>query len=372
MKSPRMSVIKSRLKGVLFRIGLRRKLWEDNILKGLASTQVVALDDAPDIDDIPASSVGERSLLMLIPPPERGSGGRMTMARILRSLSASGSRCYVAFYPEVSDHDFKDCERLWMNEFKFTLDLCIVLKLEEAKQRRFDIAIATFWPSAYIICGQIHARSKGYLVQDFEPYFYPMGALYGFAEESYRLGLWGVCASPWLAKKLSDEYGMSTVGFELGIEKHEYHLLPGAKRDRQLIIAYVRQHTEQRDYELVMWALKKIKDEMPDIRIEIFGDGALPLGKFLWIDKNHGILSHKELCQLYNRANIGIVTSFTNYSLIPNEMMACGCAVVDLDTDCTRSVFPEGSISLAAATPRHRGGREDIDHRSSRPRPASR
>ncbi|MCW2276466.1 glycosyltransferase [Rhodoblastus acidophilus] len=362
----RKSARNSRVDNVLGRLGLRRQpppvaapdvsdvdecRWEESIQNGLAFTKVVVLDEVADIDDVPANPKGERSLLMLIPPPERGSGGRMTMARILRSLSASGLRCHVAFYPEVPDHAFRDCERSWLDEFKFKPDECIVLELKEARQRRFDIAIATFWPSAYVVRRQIHARSKGYLVQDFEPYFYPPGANYGFAEESYRLGLWGICASPWLAKKLSEEYGMKTAGFELGLEKHEYRLIPGATRDPRLVIAYVRQHTERRGYELVMWALKKIKDEAPDVRVEIFGDGSLPPGQFLWIDKNHGILNHDELCQLYNRASIGIVTSFTNYSLIPNEMMACGCAVIDLDTDCTRSVFPEGSISLAAATP---------------------
>lgn len=324
---------------------------EEAILNGLAFTKMVALDDVQDISDLSANQCGERTLLMLIPPPERGSGGRMTMARILRDLSASGIRCYAAFYPEVPDHALLECERVWMDEFKFTTDECSVLKFDEARKRLFDIAIATFWPSAYAVRNQIRARSKGYLVQDFEPYFYPPGSNYAFAEESYRLGLWGVCASPWLSKKLSDDYGMRTAGFELGIEKREYHLIPGVARDNRLVIAYVRQHTERRGYELVMWALKKIKDEMPDIRIEIFGDGRLPPGKFLWIDKNHGILDHDQLCRLYNNACIGIVTSFTNYSLIPNEMIACGCAVIDLDTDCTRSVFPQDTISFVPATP---------------------
>jgi len=328
-----------------------RRRWEEAILNGLAFTKMVVLDDVQDIGEVSVNQSGERSLLMLIPPPERGSGGRMTMARILLNLSASGIRCYAAFYPEVPDHAFEQCERAWMEEFRFTPDQCSVLKLEEARKHLYDIAIATFWPGAYVVRREIRARSKGYLVQDFEPYFYPPGSNYAFAEESYRLGLWGVCASPWLSRKLSDEYGMRTAGFELGIEKHEYHLIPGVARDRRLVIAYVRQHTERRGYELVMWALKKIKDEMPDVRIEIFGDGCLPPGKFLWIDKNHGILDHDQLCRLYNEASIAIVTSFTNYSLIPNEMIACGCAVIDLDTDCARSVFPDGTIHFAPATP---------------------
>ena len=100
-----------------------------------------------------------------------------------------------------------------------------------------------------------------------------------------------------------------------------------------------------------MWALNILKNTMPNVRIEIFGDAKLPAGNFLWIDDNHGILTHDELRELYNRATVGIVTLFTNYSLIPNEMIACGCAVVDLDTPCMRSAFPPGVVALERATP---------------------
>ena len=34
---------------------------------------------------------------------------------------------------------------------------------------------------------------KFYMIQDFEPMFYPAGTLYALAEESYRLGLYGLC-----------------------------------------------------------------------------------------------------------------------------------------------------------------------------------
>lgn len=328
-------------------------VWEKSILNGLETTKMVALDDFQTIDVRLDNNSSNLTLLMLVPPPERGSGGRMTMARILKKLTRSGVKCYVAFYPEVPDHNVKKYEHEWMDEFDFSPNECSILKYAEAKEHSFDIAIATFWPSAYAIKYQIKARSKGYLVQDFEPYFYPPGSHYAFAEESYRLGLWGLCASPWLAKKLSEEYRMQTVGFELGVDKREYHQLSDVQRDKKLVIAYIRQHTERRGYELVMWSLKKIKEKVPDVRIEIFGDPYLPIGDFLWIDKNHGILSHEKLCKLYNQASVGIVTSFTNYSLIPNEMISCGCAVVDLDTECMKSVFPDAAISLVQPTPKN-------------------
>jgi glycosyltransferase involved in cell wall biosynthesis len=298
-----------------------------------------------------ASDTSKPSLLMLIPEPERGSGGRMTMARVLSYLTLKGLKCYVTFYPEVPDYRFAACEEAWLDEFGFDSDSCPVLRMNEAKAMDFDIAMATYWPGAYVVKKCISAASKGYLVQDFEPYFYSPGSMSAFAEETYRLGLWGVCASPWLAETLSSEYGMHTAGFLLGLEKSEYYLEKSATREDNLVVAYIRQHTARRGFELIMWALRVLKDRMPGVRIEIFGDARLPAGEFLWIDKNHGVLGHDELRALYNRATVGIVTSFTNYSLIPNEMIACGCAVVDLDTPCMRSAFPPGVITLERATP---------------------
>lgn len=320
----------------------------------LAGSQFVLLESTCSENRLQGGceDIQKQSLLMFIPQPERGSGGRMTMARVLANLKSKGMRCYVSFYPEVCEDLFEFCKNEWLAEFGFSSEECKVIRLDEAKTMCFDIGVATYWPSAYVLKKNISALSKGYFVQDYEPYFYAPGSMAAFAEESYRLGLWGICASPWLAEKLSSEFGMRTTGFVLGLEKDEYYVIEGVKRQDNLVVAYIRSHTERRGYELIMWALKILKDKMPGIRIEIYGDASLPFDEFLWIDKNHGILKHGELCKLYNRASVGIVTSFTNYSLIPNEMMACGCAVVDLDTPCMRSVYPAETVSLSLATPK--------------------
>jgi glycosyltransferase involved in cell wall biosynthesis/GT2 family glycosyltransferase len=310
----------------------------------LQETAAVAPDDAN-----VARGASPRSLLALVPEAERGSGGQVTIARVLSYLTAKGVKCHVAFYPEVQDDRFPACAGAWLDEFG--VDSCPVLRPDEAKAMHFDVALATYWPGAYVVKNCISAASKGYFVQDFEPYFYPPGSIFAFAEETYRLGLWGVCGSPWLAKTLSSEYGMQTASFLYGLNEKEYHLESAVQREKNLVVAYIRRHTPRRGYELIMWALNILKERMPDVRIEIYGDATLPKGEVLWVDRNHGVLSHDEMRMLYNRASVGIVTSFTNYSIVPNEMIACGCAVVDLDTPCTRSAFPPGVITLVQATP---------------------
>lgn len=339
-------------RGLLARIKTRTKS-KRLIKRHLDWSSFVLLKEKPTTVAGHASpSKNKTTFLMLIPEPERGSGGRMTMARVIRYLAARNMDCSVAFYPEVTNGQFAACANEWMDEFAFESTACKVLRLEEAGVRTFDIAMATYWPGAYVVKNCISAASKGYLVQDFEPAFHPPGSMFAFAEETYRMGLWGICASPWLAEMLSAKYGMQTEAFLLGIDKKEYYLEKSITRENNLAVAYIRRHTERRGYELIMWALKTLKDRMPGVRIEIFGDERFP-SKFLWIDRNHGVLRHAELRALYNRASVGIVTSFTNYSLIPNEMIACGCAVVELDTPCTRSSFPPGVVSLERATPQH-------------------
>lgn len=52
----------------------------------------------------------------------------------------------------------------------------------------FDVVIATAWNAAEYVAMQ-PTLTKPYFIQDFEPWFYPMGENYLRAEQSYRLGL---------------------------------------------------------------------------------------------------------------------------------------------------------------------------------------
>ena len=76
-------------------------------------------------------------------------------------------------------------------------------------------------------------------MQDLEPYSHMPGSMSAFAEEIYRLGLWGVCASPWLAETLSPKYGMQTASFLLGLDKSEYYLEKNTTREENLVVAYI-------------------------------------------------------------------------------------------------------------------------------------
>ena len=61
-----------------------------------------------------------------------------------------------------------------------------------------------------VLGGALHpdARAAFYLIQDFEPMFYPAGSLYALTEETYRLGLYGLCNT----ERLRDIYPTATAG----------------------------------------------------------------------------------------------------------------------------------------------------------------
>src|SRR5438132_348867 len=65
-----------------------------------------------------------------------------------------------------------------------------------------------------------------------------------------------------------------------------------------------------------------------------------------------GILSPPQLARLYSEATVGLCLSLTNFSLMPEEMLACGLPCVELAGVSAESIFGrDGSIDLAPLDP---------------------
>lgn len=54
---------------------------------------------------------------------------------------------------------------------------------------------------------------------------------------------------------------------------------------------------------------------------------------------------------MYRNADLGIVFSTTNPSLVPYEMMACGCPVVDLDVEYALSKYGDDPNNVFLLSP---------------------
>jgi hypothetical protein len=81
-----------------------------------------------------------------------------------------------------------------------------------------DVDIATLWVTAFAVAKHRGTPRKFYLVQDYEPMFYPAGTQFALAEESYRLGLYGLSNTDNLTKVYRDEYGGRSWAFTPAVD----------------------------------------------------------------------------------------------------------------------------------------------------------
>src|SRR5690606_28754726 len=129
----------------------------------------------------------------------------------------------------------------------FKLDIS-VKKVTQYKDS--DVIIATGWETAYPVFNLKTRAHKFYFVQDFEPLFYGYGSKAILAENTYKMGFYGITAGRWLTKKVS-EYGMEADYFNFGADLDIYRPAVSEKIKKQKkVVFYARPVTERRAFEL--------------------------------------------------------------------------------------------------------------------------
>lgn len=188
--------------------------------------------------------------------------------------------------------------------------------------------VATGWQTAYMAMRFQATRFRCYFVQDFEPWFYAMGSNYVLAEDTYRMGLVGITDGNWLRDKLVADYGMEAHSVGFSFDPRIY--FPDRKKEprpRKKLFFYARPSTERRAFELGVLILTEVKKRMDDVEIVLAGaaldEYSLP---FQYTAK--GIVHPDLLGALYRDCDLALVLSFTNLSLAPLELMACGVPVI--------------------------------------------
>jgi glycosyltransferase involved in cell wall biosynthesis len=211
-----------------------------------------------------------------------------------------------------------------------------------------DVAVATGWQTVHQVLMLGDCRARAYLVQDHEPDYYAESAERRWAEQTYRLGLHCITAGRWLRDLVAQNYGATASWFSPGVDTGVYYER-GGPRAHDVVLGYTPPASPRRAVPLLLLALAELKRRRPDVQIELFGDGRaierLPDAREL------GFLDRNALAEAYSRATAGVVLSLTNYSVIAEEMLACGLACVEADTSSTRLAFGRHRpVSLAAVT----------------------
>jgi glycosyltransferase involved in cell wall biosynthesis len=215
-----------------------------------------------------------------------------------------------------------------------------------------DVLLATDRWTVWSALKHGDAKLFGYFVQDFEPYFYPLGAEYFLAAHTYDQGLFCICSSKWLATKMQ-EHGADTIDFVYPADEENYHPAPTQRNesDDPLIALYARPATGRRAVELALLGLIRLWERGTRFRVAMFGQDLDPNSRWPFPVELLGVLNEAELGDLFRRADVGVALSSTNYSICSVEMMACGLPIVDLETEATLATFPDGTATLAAPNP---------------------
>lgn len=278
--------------------------------------------------------------------PPSGGGGHQNIFRFIELLDKKGHKNNVYLYSTFDDmtiEQAKDNVSAYCKAKNLTFSYYKKDMMADA-----DIIFATGWETAYPVFNEKSDAHKMYFVQDFEPYFYPMGTDYVLAENTYKFGFRGITAGGWLDSKLSNEYGMECDHYDFGADKDMYQFTN--HNERKEIFFYARPVTERRGFDLGIMALEIFHQKMPEYTINLAGwDVSEWNVPFPYV--NLKAMPINELSEVYNRSAAALVMSLTNMSLLPLELLSSGAIPVVNDGLNNRLVSDNKYIKYVDASP---------------------
>jgi glycosyltransferase involved in cell wall biosynthesis len=265
-------------------------------------------------------------LAVIVPPFLVGSGGHGTVFKLVKRLEEMGHTCSIWLYdPEQQVFDAASVLRRRIVDHFAPVRAPMFKGFDDWFGA--DVVVATGWETVYPAVVLPGCRARVYLINDHEPDFFNASAQRRWAEATYRLGLYGISASRWLRDLLEERYGQAGTWFRLGVERETYQPRP-VERRRDTVIFYARGFTGRRALPLGLLALTDLHRRRPDTRFVLFGQMEPVRAPFRY--ETLGVTTPEVLAWNYSEATAGLCLSLTNYSLIPQEMMACGLPCVDL------------------------------------------
>jgi glycosyltransferase involved in cell wall biosynthesis len=277
-----------------------------------------------------------------------GSGGHMTIANVIRGLERRGHSVSIWIDDTGGRQaDPENAAQLFAASFgPFAADVHYGLE----DWGGADVAVATAWQTVARVRVLGDTGARAYFVQDHEVEFFPTSYMRQWADDSYRHGFYPVTAGSWLADVMKQSYGQKASYFELGIDAELYQPVPDVQRRENVVAFYGRVWTHRRAVPVVLAALYELKRRRPETELWAFGEPGLQQ-----IDapvQNLGVLTPEDLAKLYSEATVGLALSMTNYSLVAQEMLACGLPCVELASPSSIAAFGrDGAVDLAPLDP---------------------
>jgi hypothetical protein len=333
-------------------------------LRGLATRAVRVLGQRLDVGswDFPllAGDIADSTRMQLAPPPppvarrplhigwitvppSSGSGGHTTMFRMVQALESAGHHCTILLYDRFGGDERRHAAVIRRSWPWVSADVADVA----GGIPPVDVAVATGWQTAHVLASRPHAPClRFYLVQDYEPYFYARGSEFALAEDSYRFGFETIAIGRMVADLLRSEMGVTAHVAEFGCDTDVYRLTNHGARAG--VVFYIKPDVPRRGARLGILALEEFHRRHPEQPIRVFGDVPRDLP---FAHESQGKLTPEELNDLYNLSVAGLAMSFTNISLVAEEMLAAGTTPVINDSPLARIDLPNAEARWARATP---------------------
>ncbi|WP_144795974.1 glycosyltransferase family 1 protein [Microbacterium paludicola] len=284
------------------------------------------------------------SVAWVIHPPTPGSGGHTTLFRMVRAAADAGFACTLLLY-DLHHGDHRYYHDVIRHAWPSLSDVGIAMVGERISG--YDAVVASSWSTAHVIASRAVEGKRLYFIQDYEPFFTPRGSEYAYAEDSYRLGFRHLALGEMVQGLLRDELGVASDLIPFGLDTRTYRLLPSTT-ERRGVCWYAKKGSDRRGYRHAVRALQLFHEEHPDEPIHVYGDAVSGLP---FPVTHHGVLSAAQLNELYNTVVAGLALSFTNVSLVPEELLAAGAIPVVNEDPHARMVLRAPGVVWAAATP---------------------
>ncbi len=295
-----------------------------------------------------AIDIKNLDIAFIVPDPIKGSGGHRNIYRAVKFLKNAGHKLTVYYINTNLDADtVKQQVSDWFYDMS---DIPFIHY--EGKLSYHDVCVATWWETVYAIVDNLDkVKFPFYFVQDYEPSFYPTSSASILCENTYKQNFMHICSGPWCKTFLNKKYNAKAEYFQFPVDRKIYNQSKNRTKKNKNIIFFAKPEMPRRCFEIGIQALAEFYKINPNVEIILFGSNNV--GNIPFPATKLGILpTIDDLADLYRNADLGIVFSTTNPSLVPYEMMHCGCPVVDMNLDFSISKYGNNENNVFLLDPR--------------------
>lgn len=292
------------------------------------------------------------------------SGGNRVLATYASMLAADGHQlCLVVPGPQPMG---------WRQRVKTLLRTGKLLKVPPVKRSHFDglnlalqqleshrpivdadvpdadVVIATWWETSEWANGLSASKgAKVYLIQHHEIFEHmPVDRV----KATYRLPFHKVVVAPWLLHVMRDEYGDNAVDLVSNAVDHCQFHAPARKRQPVPTVGFMYSAAEFKAVHVGISALRKLKAELPDLKVISFGLDRPTALEFLGTDLEFHLSPSQEIIRgCYSRCDAWLTSSRSEgFNLPALEAMACRTPVVSTRTGWPLTAIVDGQNGYLA------------------------